>query len=61
MITNGFEIYRNPNILDYLKDKGIEFTNFLNQGNAKNMDSPNLLSPKQIVIDKSRLFGIRNV
>ena len=114
MLTNGFEIYRNPDILDYLKDKGIEivemsyhfgiqdkisninnamleedikylksknmkfkllvtistdnykminkmcekaillgaygieFTNFLNQGNAKNMDSSNLLSPEQI-------------
>ena len=27
---------------------GIEFTNFLNQGNAKNMDSANLLSSEQI-------------
>ena len=24
MLTNGFEIYRNPAILDYLKEKGIE-------------------------------------
>lgn len=114
MLTNEFEIYRNPDILDYLRKKGIEivemsyhfgiqdkiskinnemlakkieylksknmkfkllvtistdnykmidqmckkaillgaygieFTNFLNQGNAKNMDSSNLLSSEQI-------------
>ena len=24
MLTNGFEIYRNPAILDYLKERGIE-------------------------------------
>ena len=27
---------------------GIEFTNFLNQGNAKNMDSSNLLSAVRV-------------
>lgn len=118
MLTNGLEIYRNPSILDYLKERGIkvvemsyhfgiqdkisrinnamlekniehlktkgmkfkllvtinsenynmidemcekaislgaygiEFTNFLNQGNAKNMDSSNLLNYDQI----SRFF-----
>ena len=114
ILTNGFEIYRNPDILDYLRDRGIEivemsyhfgiqdkiskinnamleknieylktkgmkykllvtinsdnynkldkmcekavslgaygieFTNLLNQGNAKNMDSSNLLTSEQI-------------
>ena len=114
MLTNGFEIFRNPDILDYLKERGIEivemsyhfgiqdkiskmnnamlekiieylkeknmkfkllvtistdnyqmidqmcekavslgaygieFTNFLKQGNAINMDSSNLLNHDQI-------------
>lgn len=114
MLTNGFEIYRNPSILDYLKERGIEivemsyhfgiqdkiskinnamleknigylkekgmkfkllvtistenytminkmcekavelgaygieFTNFLKQGNARNMSTSNLLSSEQI-------------
>lgn len=126
MLTNGFEIYRNPDILDYLKDKGIEivemsyhfgiqdkisqinnemllkdieylksknmkfkllvtistgnykmidkmckqaillgaygieFTNFLNQGNARNMDSSNLLNYKQICAFFEQLQTVRD-
>ncbi len=125
MLTNGFEIYRNPAILDYLKEKGIEivemsyhfgiqdkiskinnamleknieylkakgmkfkllvtistenyniidqmcekaislgaygieFTNFLNQGNARNMDSSNLLNLEQISEFFDQLLAVR--
>ena len=125
MLTNGFEIYRNPDILDYLKERGIEivemsyhfgiqdkiskinnamleknigylkekgmkfkllvtistdnynmidkmcekavelgaygieFTNFLNQGNAKNMDSSNLLNSEQISNFFDQLLAVR--
>ena len=125
MLTNGFEIYRNPDILDYLKSRGIEivemsyhfgiqdkiskinnamlekniehlknkgmkfkllvtistdnynmidqmcekaislgaygieFTNFLNQGNAKNMDSSNLLNSSQINEFFDQLLAVR--
>ena len=125
MLTNGFEIYRNPDILNYLKDRGIEiiemsyhfgiqdkiskinnvmleknieylkakemkfkllvtisadnykmieqmcekaislgaygieFTNFLNQGNARNMDSSNLLTSKQISEFFEQLLVVR--
>lgn len=125
MLTNGFEIYRNPDILDFLKDRGIEivemsyhfgiqdkiskinnamleknieylkakgmkfkllvtintenynmidqmcekaielgaygieFTNFLNQGNARNMDLSNLLSLNQINEFFEQLLKVR--
>lgn len=125
MLTNGFEIYRNPDILDFLKDRGIEivemsyhfgiqdkiskinnamleknigylkakgmkfkllvtintenynmidqmcekaielgaygieFTNFLNQGNARNMDLFNLLSLNQINEFFEQLLKVR--
>lgn len=125
MLTNGFEIYRNPDILDFLKDRGIEivemsyhfgiqdkiskinnamleknigylkakgmkfkllvtintenynmidqmcekaielgaygieFTNFLNQGNAINMDLSNLLSLNQINEFFEQLLKVR--
>lgn len=125
MLTNGFEIYRNPDILDYLKDRGIEivemsyhfgiqdkiskvnnvmlekiieylkeknmkfkllvtistdnykmidemcekaislgaygieFTNFLNQGNAKNMESSNMLNQEQISEFFEQLLQVR--
>ena len=126
MLTNGFEIYRNPAILDYLKEKGIEivemsyhfgiqdkiskinndmleknieylkeknmkfkllvtistdnyqmieemcekavelgaygieFTNFLNQGNARNMNVSNLLNQEQIDEFFEQLREVRN-
>ena len=125
MLTNGFEIYRNPNILDYLKERGIEivemsyhfgiqdkiskinnamleknieylkakgmkfkllvtisadnynklnqmcekaislgaygieFTNLLNQGNAKNMNLSNLLTFEQINEFFEQLLNVR--
>ena len=125
MLTNGFEIYKNPDILDFLKDRGIEivemsyhfgiqdkiskinnamleknigylkakgmkfkllvtintenynmidqmcekaielgaygieFTNFLNQGNARNMDLSNLLSLNQINEFFEQLLKVR--